>query len=130
MNIERIKNIFFVILCLSTTILVSIAIYYISRNGYITVDVGTASLLISVVDKVTISILTITFIHLTTRKWQKIRDRGSLIRIVESIDSIKTGIVSCITNINSIEVKGYLLLALLATTTAWGLSKGISTRQI
>ncbi|RGB29175.1 hypothetical protein C1646_766929 [Rhizophagus diaphanus] len=130
MNIEKIKNVFFVILCLSTIILISITLYYISRNGYITVDVGTASLVISIVDKVTISILTITFIHLTTRKWQKIRDRGSLIRIVESIDSIKTGIVSCITNISSIEVKAYLLLALLATATAWGLSKGISTSEI
>ncbi|CAG8684495.1 45245_t:CDS:2, partial [Gigaspora margarita] len=99
-------------------------------NGYVTSDVGTVSLLISVFDKVTISILTITFIHLTMRKWHNIRNRGSLIRLVESIDSIKTGIVSCITNINSIEVKAYLLLALLATATAWGLSKGISTGQI
>ncbi|CAG8725952.1 2721_t:CDS:2, partial [Racocetra persica] len=48
----------------------------------------------------------------------------------ESIDSIQTGIISCITNINSIEVKAYLLLALLATATAWGLSKGISTDKI
>ena len=130
MNIERLKNIFFIILCLSTIILISIVISYISRNGYITVDVGTASLVISVVDKVTVSILTIAFIHLATRRWQTIRDRGSLIRIVESIDSIKTGIVSCITNIRSIEVQAYLFLALLATATAWGLSKGINTSKI
>ncbi|RIB28700.1 hypothetical protein C2G38_2157325 [Gigaspora rosea] len=129
MNIERIRNLFFVILCLITIVVISIAIHYITRNGYVTSDVGTVSLLISVIDKVTISILTITFVHLTIRKWQNIRNRGSLIRLVESIDSIQTGIVSCITNINSIEVKVYLLFALLTTATAWGLSKGISTGQ-
>ncbi|CAG8600567.1 5608_t:CDS:1 [Acaulospora morrowiae] len=130
MNIERIKNISFILLCHGVIILISFAIYFISRNGHVTVDVGTASLLISVVDKVTISILTVAFIHLTTRKWKNIRDRGSLIRIVESIDSIKSGVVSCVTNISSIEVSVYLLLALSSTATSWGLSKGIGTSKI
>ncbi|CAG8492860.1 7723_t:CDS:1 [Scutellospora calospora] len=132
MYFETTHNIILVILSFSITIAVSSAIYYISRNGYVTTDVGTTSLIILIIDKATIATLTIAFVHLTIRKWPNIKNRGSLLRMVESINSINMGITSCIATIriNSIEVKAYLLLSLLTIATTWGLSKGINTDQI